>query len=49
VSKVLHNASEIVTLREVVRQVPLARDIQSHAIDLVLATHPRSLAGFAAG
>ncbi len=41
-SKVLHDRSEVVALREVVRQVPLAREIQAHAIDLVLATHPES-------
>jgi MoxR-like ATPase len=39
-SKVLNDPSEVVALRNVVRQVPLARDIQAHAIDLVLATHP---------
>ena len=32
----------MLTLREVVRQVPLAREVQAHAIDLVLATHPES-------
>jgi MoxR-like ATPase len=42
VSKVLHESSEVVTLRDVVRQVPLAKEIQSHAIDLVLATHPET-------
>ena len=42
VSKVLHDPSEVVFLREVVRQVPLAREIQAHAIDLVLATHPET-------
>src|ERR1700758_88973 len=40
VSKVLHDPAEVLTLREVVRQVPLAREIQTHAVDLVLATHP---------
>ncbi len=29
-------------LRDVVRQVPLAREVQSHAIELVLATHPEN-------
>ena len=42
VSKVLHDPSEVVLLRDVVRQVPLAREIQAHAIDLVLATHPET-------
>ncbi len=42
VSKVLHDPSEVVMLRDVVRQVPLAKDIQAHAIDLVLATHPET-------
>lgn len=40
VSKVLHDPQEVLTLREVVRQVPLAREVQSHAIDLVMSTHP---------
>ena len=40
VNKVLHDPAEVLALREVVRQVPLAREIQAHAIDLVLATHP---------
>ena len=42
VSQVLHTPSEVTSLREVVRQIPLAREIQAHAIDLVLATHPES-------
>jgi len=40
VSKTLHDSAEVIALREVVRQVPLAREIQGHAVDLVLATHP---------
>ncbi len=40
IDKVLHDPQEVLTLREVVRQVPLVREIQTHAIDLVLATHP---------
>jgi len=40
VAKVLHDPAEVVALREVVRQTPLAREVQAHAIDLVLATHP---------
>jgi MoxR-like ATPase len=41
-SKVLHAPSEVVELRNVVRQVPLAKEVQTHAVDLVLATHPES-------
>ena len=40
VAKVLANPEEVISLREVVRQVPLAREVQAHAIELVLATHP---------
>jgi MoxR-like ATPase len=40
VSKVLSDPQEVLILREVVRQVPLAREVQAHAIDLVMATHP---------
>jgi MoxR-like ATPase len=40
VSKVLHDPQEVLTLREIVRQVPLAREVQAHAIDLVMSTHP---------
>ena len=40
VSKVLHDPQEVMAMREVVRQVPLAREVQAHAIDLVLCTHP---------
>jgi MoxR-like ATPase len=36
----LHDPQEVLTLREVVRQVPLAKEIQAHAIDLVMCTHP---------
>ncbi len=39
-TKVLHDPAEVVALRDVVRQVPVAKEIQSHAIDLVLCTHP---------
>jgi len=42
VSKVLHDPSEVVALRDVVRQVPLAKEVQTFAIDLVLATHPET-------
>ena len=40
ISKVLHDSNEVLTLREIVRQVPLAREVQAHAIDLVMSTHP---------
>jgi MoxR-like ATPase len=40
VAKVLHDAGEIIALREVVRQVPVAREVQNRAVELVLATHP---------
>ena len=40
VSKVLHDPKEMLEMREVVRTVPLAKDVQAHAIDLVLCTHP---------
>lgn len=40
VSQVLHDPQEVLTLRDIVRQVPLAREIQSHAIDMVMSTHP---------
>jgi MoxR-like ATPase len=40
IAKVLHDPQEVIALREVVRQVPLAKEVQAHAIDLVLCTHP---------
>lgn len=40
VGTVLENAQSVVELREIVRQVPLAREVQAHAIQLVMATHP---------
>ena len=40
VSKVVHSPDEVLAMRDVVRQVPLAREIQTRAVDLVLATHP---------
>jgi MoxR-like ATPase len=39
-SKVLHDPAEVLALRDVVRQVPVAKEVQSHAVNLVLATHP---------
>jgi MoxR-like ATPase len=40
IASALHDPQEVLTLREVVRQVPLAKEIQAHAIDLVMCTHP---------
>jgi MoxR-like ATPase len=40
ITKVLHDPAEMRALREVVRQVPMAREVQAHAIDLVMCTHP---------
>ena len=40
IGKVLHDPAEMRALREVVRQVPMAREVQAHAIDLVMCTHP---------
>jgi MoxR-like ATPase len=37
---VLKDPEEMRVLRTVVRQVPLAREIQAHAIALVMGTHP---------
>jgi len=40
IEKVLQSADDAIALRAIVRQVPLAREIQAHAIRLVMATHP---------
>ena len=40
VEKVLHDAAEVHALRDIVRQVPLVREVQEHAVRIVLATHP---------
>ncbi len=40
--KVLEGPDEMKALRAVVRQVPLAKEVQAHAIHLILATHPDS-------
>jgi MoxR-like ATPase len=40
VEKVVNDAAEVLALRDVVRQVPLVRDVQEHAVKLVLSTHP---------
>jgi MoxR-like ATPase len=45
IAKVLHDAQEILALREIARQVPVAREVQTFAIDVVLATHPDSEKG----
>jgi MoxR-like ATPase len=39
-TKVLEHPREVLELRGFVRQVPLAREVQAHAVSLVLATHP---------
>ena len=44
IGKVLANAADVVGLREVVREVPLAREIQEFAVKLVLGTHPEHAA-----
>ena len=41
IEKVIDGA-EVVTLRSIVREVPLEREVQAHAIALVLATHPEN-------
>ncbi len=40
VEKVVNDAAEVLTLRDVVRQVPLVREVQEYAVKLVLSTHP---------
>jgi MoxR-like ATPase len=40
VEKVLHEAGEVMSMRDVVRQVPIAREVQDRAVALTLATHP---------
>jgi MoxR-like ATPase len=41
--KVIGDPSEINALRDFVRQVPVAREIQDHAVKLLLATHPHNV------
>ncbi len=36
------SAADVLALRDLVREVPMTREIQAHAIGLVLATHPES-------
>ncbi len=40
VEKVLHEAAGVLAMREVVRGVPLVREVQEHAVQIVLSTHP---------
>jgi MoxR-like ATPase len=40
ISRVLEDPERLLRMREVVRQVPLVREVQERAVDLVLATHP---------
>jgi MoxR-like ATPase len=40
IRKVLDDPREVMDLREVVRQVPLTKEVQNRAVDLVLGTHP---------
>ena len=40
VVRVLEEAAQVLRMRELVRQVPLVREVQERAVDLVLATHP---------
>jgi MoxR-like ATPase len=40
ISRVLQDPAEMRLLREVVRQVPVAREVQQRAVQLLLATHP---------
>ena len=40
VEKVVTDAAEVLVLRDVVRQVPIVREVQEHAVRLVLSTHP---------
>ena len=40
VEKVLGESTELLALRELIRQVPIAREVQDFAVQTVLATHP---------
>jgi MoxR-like ATPase len=42
IAKVLDDAHRMIALRDVVRQVPLTREVQAQAIHLVMATHPEN-------
>ena len=41
-SKVINDSQEVMQLRRLVREVPMAREMQAHAIHLVMATHPEN-------
>jgi MoxR-like ATPase len=40
VEKVLGDSAELLSLRDLIRQVPIAREVQDFAVRLVMATHP---------
>lgn len=40
VSKVINTPDEVLRLRRLVREVPLAREVQARAVELVMTTHP---------
>jgi MoxR-like ATPase len=40
ITRVLEDPEQLLRMREVVRQVPLVREVQERAVRLVLATHP---------
>jgi len=40
VSKVIQHADEALKMRELVRAVPVAREVQERAVEIVLSTHP---------
>lgn len=40
VEKVLGDSAELMALRDLIRQVPIAREVQDFAVRLVMATHP---------
>lgn len=42
VAKVIDDPAAVLRLRELVRQVPVAREVQERAVEIVLATHPGS-------
>ena len=43
ITKVI-DAPEVLAMRETVRDVPMTREVQAHAINIVLATHPETAA-----
>jgi MoxR-like ATPase len=44
IQKVIESGAPILALREIARQVPLAREIQDHAVRIIMATHPQNAA-----